>query len=168
MLRRMGLPGIIVGAMLGFMAVEAGAQGVPPGSYLASCRDARDVAGWLKATCRDRSGRWIDATLAISWCAPGQDIANEDGRLVCKQAPAWSGSPSGGNGWNSPPPSPALNDRPPYGSYMATCRDVRMVAGWLKASCQDTRGRWVEATTSPGWCSAGRDIANIDGRLTCR
>lgn len=143
------------GAVLfAFAVLPASAEPVPPGSYLQSCRDVRVVAGWLKAECQDRRGRWVEATTVPSWCAKGNDIANEDGRLTCKAS--------------SNPSSPGLGERPPQGSYMATCRDVRMVAGWLKATCQDRNGRWVDATTTPSWCSSGRDIANVDGRLTCR
>ncbi|WP_166652608.1 CVNH domain-containing protein [Enterovirga rhinocerotis] len=147
-------------AALGLACLAAGsasAQGVPPGSYLASCREARDVAGWLRASCRDRAGRWVEATIATSWCAAGNDIANEDGRLVCKTRSSGFGGPAAPGG-----------ERPPSGSYMQSCRDVRMVAGWLKATCRDMKGRWVEATVAASWCTAGRDIANIDGRLTCR
>jgi len=124
----------------------------PFGSYMNSCRDIRLEAGWLKATCRDQWGNWRPASTALSWCDRGADIANDNGSLTCRR--------SGGGGFAS--------ERPPYGSYMASCKDVRMVAGWLKASCRDRNGRWVDATTATGWCSAGRDIANDDGRLTCR
>ncbi|MFG1420209.1 CVNH domain-containing protein [Roseixanthobacter liquoris] len=140
------------------VAVAAGpalAQ-VRQGSYLATCTNVREVAGWLKATCQTRSGHWVEATTAVGWCAQGSDIANEDGRLVCKTSSSFG-------------PSAGLDAEPaPPGSYRATCRDIRMFAGWLKASCQDSRGRWVDATTAASWCTAGRDIANIDGRLTCR
>lgn len=135
-------------AIAALWIAPASAEAVPGGSYLATCREPQNVAGWLKATCRDRSGRWVDATLAIGWCSRG-DIANDDGRLVCRAASS-------------------MAESAPGGSYMASCRDVRMVAGWLKANCRDRNGRWVEATTAPGWCSAGRDIANVDGRLVCR
>ncbi|GLK85039.1 CVNH domain-containing protein [Ancylobacter defluvii] len=138
------------GVLLGLAAAPVMAQSVPPGSYQQSCQDIRNVAGWLRASCRDRSGRWVEANMAISWCAPGNDISNEDGRLVCKAGASSFGS-----------------ERPPQGSYMGTCRDVRMSAGWLKATCQDMKGRWVDATTAASWCT-GRDIANVDGRLTCR
>ncbi len=143
-------------ALLGLSILPAAAQQVPAGSYLSSCRDVREVAGWLKASCQDRSGRWVEANTAISWCAPGNDIANEDGRLVCKTAPAQGAAPAFGS------------ERPPNGSYMSSCRDIRMVAGWLKATCQDSRGRWVDSNTAASWCGPGRDIANVDGRLTCR
>ncbi|MEP9376290.1 CVNH domain-containing protein [Aquabacter sp. CN5-332] len=142
--------------LLGLVVLPASAQQIPPGSYLSSCRDVREVAGWLKATCQDGSGGWVEATTAIGWCAPGKDIANENGRLVCKSA-------SSGFGGSS-----SFGERPPSGSYMSTCRDIRMVAGWLKATCQDSRGKWVDATTAASWCTTGRDIANVDGQLTCR
>lgn len=152
----------LAGGLL-LVAMPAMAEPIPPGSYLQSCRDVRVVAGWLKASCQDRNGRWVEATTAVSWCAPGNDIANTDGRLTCQ--------PGGGRGGYGAAANPSGNwgsERPPSGSYMATCRDVRVVAGWLKASCQDRNGRWVEATTAVSWCTAGRDIANEDGRLTCR
>ncbi|MDR6952828.1 hypothetical protein J2X65_002187 [Ancylobacter sp. 3268] len=139
---------LLAATLLGPAIAPASAQSVPPGSYQQSCQDIRNVAGWLRASCRDRSGRWVEANMAISWCAPGNDISNEDGRLVCKTTSSWG-------------------ERPPQGSYMGSCRDVRMSAGWLKASCQDMKGRWVDATTAASWCT-GRDIANVDGRLTCR
>lgn len=157
-------------AGLACLATPSFAESVPPGSYLETCREVRVVAGWLRASCQDRSGRWVDATTAPGWCSPGNDIANEDGRLVCKSS-GWGGAPSG---WGTsparpaPPPPSYGSDRPPPGSYMATCRDVRVSAGWLKATCQDSKGRWVDATTAVSWCSPGRDIANMDGRLTCR
>ncbi|SCW78252.1 CVNH domain-containing protein [Ancylobacter rudongensis] len=159
-LRQLGFLGTALGATFGLMVGSASAQSVPAGSYLESCREVRDVAGWLKASCRDRAGRWVDATMAIAWCAPGNDIVNDNGRLVCGGAARLAPPP--------PPTTPSMIERPPYGSYMASCRDVRMVAGWLKATCQDARGRWVDATTAASWCTGGRDIANIDGRLTCR
>lgn len=160
MLRWIGFLGIGFGVVFGLAIAMANAQSVPPGSYLDSCREARDVAGWLKATCRDRAGRWVDATMAIAWCPPGNDIVNDNGRLACGAA--------GMRNAPSPPAVPSMSERPPAGSYTATCRDIRMVAGWLKAYCQDSRGRWVDATTAASWCTGGRDIANVDGRLTCR
>ncbi|MEP9369670.1 CVNH domain-containing protein [Xanthobacter sp. VNH20] len=141
-----------------FAPVPASAQ-VRQGSYLASCTNIREEAGWLKATCQNGFGGWAEASTVPSWCPLGNDIANENGRLVCKTASAGFGSPSAPTSYG---------EKIPYGSYMGSCRDIRMVAGWLKATCQDSRGRWVEATTAASWCSAGRDIANVDGRLTCR
>mgnify|MGYP001806314037 CR=1 FL=1 len=150
--------GCVAAALLSGLCVAAQAQQVPSGSYLQTCGDVQAYGGWLKAMCQDRSGGWVEAELVLSSCGAGTDIANENGRLVCKAANIFGFG--GGGGFAS--------ERPPSGSYMATCRDIRVSAGWLKATCQDSRGRWVDATTATGWCSAGRDIANIDGRLTCR
>lgn len=127
------------------------AEAVPYGSYRATCRDISVSFGQLRATCQDRWGAWRPSlSLTLSSCERGVDISNDNGSLRCSRA----GS--------------SFGERPPPGSYMASCRDVRVVAGWLKATCQDRNGRWVDATTATGWCSAGRDIANVDGRLTCR
>ena len=64
--------------------------------------------------------------------------------------------------------APAMAEAPPQGSYMASCKEIRVVAGWLRAACHDRKGRWVEATTAVSWRPRGRDIANDDGRLVCR
>lgn len=136
-------------------AASAFPEGRPPyGSYLATCRNARVGGGWLHAECQDRWGSWRPATMTVSSCERGADIVNDNGSLACRRA--FSGGGGGGD--------PA----PPRGSYMMSCKDIRVTAGWLKASCRDRNGRWVDATTAVGWCSAGRDIANDDGRLTCR
>lgn len=127
-------------------------EGRPPyGSYLATCRNARISGGGLHAECQDRWGSWRPATMTLTWCDKGADIVNDNGSLSCKKPLAASGEQA-----------------PPRGSYMMSCKDVRVWAGWLKASCRDRNGRWVDATTALSWCSAGRDIANDDGRLSCR
>ncbi|MEW6255595.1 MAG: CVNH domain-containing protein [Pseudomonadota bacterium] len=131
--------------------LPAAAQSVPMGSYLQSCQDVREVAGWLKATCRDNSGRWVESTTAIAWCTSGE-IVNDNGKLACRPR-------AGGSSFSG--------DRPPMGTYMGTCRDIKLWGGWLKATCQDGAGRWVESSISPGWCT-GRDIANANGQLACR
>lgn len=125
----------------------------PPGSYLSSCQEVTFSTGAIRARCRDRDGTLRTSTpLFVSSCPRGGDIYNDNGTLRCGM---WGNTPSWG-------------ERPPRGSYMATCRDIRVTAGWLKATCQDRNGRWREATTAVSWCSGNRDIANIDGQLTCR
>lgn len=127
-------------------------EGRPPyGSYSATCRNARVGGGWLRAECQDRWGGWRPTVISLSSCDRGTDIANDNGTLTCRRPFSGGGDPV-----------------PPRGSYMMSCKDIRVTAGWLKASCRDRNGRWVDATTAVGWCSAGRDIANDDGRLTCR
>ncbi|MFG1391710.1 CVNH domain-containing protein [Xanthobacter agilis] len=140
---------------LGCAAASAGGYGEPPppGSYLASCQEVVFSGGALRARCRDRDGSLrISGPLSAATCPRGGDIYNDNGVLRC----GWPGS------------SPTSGERPPPGSYTATCRDIRVVAGWLKASCKDRNGRFVDATTAVSWCPGGRDIANMDGRLTCR
>lgn len=123
----------------------------PRGSYLATCRDVRVSGGTLGAMCQDRSGTYrTSISLILSQCERGADIFNDNGTLRCSRA----GS--------------SFGEHPPPGSYMASCRDARVTAGWLKATCRDRNGRWVDATTAVSWCGPGRDIANMDGRLTCR
>lgn len=132
-------------------ASSAFPEGRPPyGSYLATCRNARVGGGWLSAECQDRWGSWRPATMTVSSCERGADIVNDNGSLTCRR------------------PFSGGETAPPRGSYMMSCKDIRVTAGWLKASCRDRNGRWMDATTAVGWCSAGRDIANDDGRLTCR
>lgn len=138
-------------------AVSSSASGwnttpAPYGSYRSTCRDVTVSGGFLRAMCQDRGGTWrTSIPLQLAQCLQGADIYNDNSDLRCSRA--------GSSGFS---------DRPPPGSYMASCRDIRVVAGWLKASCQDRNGRWSEATTAVSWCSPGRDIANDNGRLTCR
>lgn len=138
---------------LGLLAAPAAAETPPMGSYMQSCQDVRMTAGWLKANCRDNSGRWVESTTVPSWCSTGE-IVNDNGRLTCRPRSA----PTGTTGYSG--------ERVPTGTYMGTCRNISVFAGWLKASCQDRNGRWVDSTISPGWC-VGRDITNSDGRLSC-
>lgn len=148
---RLGLRSLapaLAGLCLALTAAPALAETPPMGAYMQSCQDVRMTAGWLKATCQDNSGRWVESTTVPSWCTTGE-IVNDNGKLTCRAKSGFAG------------------DRPPMGSYMGTCRDVKMWAGWLKATCPDRNGRWAESSISPGWCT-GRDIANADGKLTCR
>lgn len=56
--------------------------------------------------------------------------------------------------------------RPPRGSYMATCSNVEFDGQTLTATCQNTNGRRVK--TSLGRADrCRRDIANINGALIC-
>ncbi|TCO10196.1 hypothetical protein EV666_11569 [Camelimonas lactis] len=55
--------------------------------------------------------------------------------------------------------APAVAEAPPQGSYMASCKEIRVVAGWLRAACQDRKGRWVEATTAVSWRALGGGIS---------
>ncbi|MEP9354356.1 CVNH domain-containing protein [Xanthobacter sp. KR7-65] len=129
-----------------------GGGALPHGSYLASCRDATRSGNTLTASCKDRWGRWNSASLLLSGCGSGQDISNDDGRLRCSLG---STSPS----WSS-------NTIPP-GSYLATCRNVNVGAGFLNAECQNRSGRYERTTMGLSFCGGAKDIVNTDGRLSC-
>ncbi|MBD0413239.1 CVNH domain-containing protein [Oryzicola mucosus] len=132
-------------------AGPADAQYVPYGSYLNSCENIEVDFGRLLAVCRTDSGRRVETSMMLRSCPQGADIANENGRLVCNGV----GRSAGYNPYSRP-----------HGSYRDSCRDVRVSGGWMTASCQDTRGRWRDATIALDWCK-GRDITNDNGRLSC-
>ncbi|HRD47653.1 MAG TPA: CVNH domain-containing protein [Caulobacter sp.] len=120
-----------------------GGGALPEGSYRQSCRDARLVNGTLFADCRDSRGYWQRASIDPRSCS-GRDIANRNGRLVC----------AGGD------------SQLPPGSWRASC-DQAYMSGWtLNAVCRDSRGQRVRTSINTRTCN-GRDIANVNGRLTC-
>ncbi|WP_454915138.1 CVNH domain-containing protein [Xanthobacter sediminis] len=159
----MGLRGAIVGSF-GFLAAlcagPAGAGNVPLGSYLWSCRDAALDGSTLTATCSAAGGYWVPARLENYPFCVG-DIANQNGTLFCMRASSVLGIET--------PAARAARGMPPAGSYMGTCRNIRLDDGWLKATCADHAGRWVETAIAANWCGVlGKDIANMDGQFSCR
>lgn len=120
---------------------------VPEGSYRQSCRNAYVRNGQLYAECRDRRGNWQRTSIDLASCR-GRDIANIDGRLTC------TGGGGGGGG------------QIPQGSYRASCSNAWMSGFTLNALCRDRRGAMVRTSIDIRNCN-GRDIANVDGRLTC-
>ncbi|HKF23094.1 MAG TPA: CVNH domain-containing protein [Candidatus Angelobacter sp.] len=63
-------------------------------------------------------------------------------------------------------PEPVRAMDTPPGSYLQTCRDVRVSGDRLYARCQNTSSRWVNTSLDDVYRCSG-DIQNIDGRLTC-
>jgi len=62
-------------------------SGVPQGSYLSSCSNARIVDGILEASCRQADQQYRDTTLVNPFgCSNGVD--NSNGKLVCSNPPA--------------------------------------------------------------------------------
>jgi hypothetical protein len=54
---------------------------IPSGSYQRSCSDIRVRRGLLLAECRDRRGRWRDASAPVDAC---RRFANRNSELVCE------------------------------------------------------------------------------------
>jgi hypothetical protein len=130
--------------------------GQPPrGSYRSTCQDEQLVRSYggtvdLIASCRTRSGRFVDATLPNVRACTG-DIGNDNGRLVCQTRPNLG--------------------EPPRGSYRSSCRDERLEQGAggtvdLFASCQTRSGRFVDASL-PNVRGCKGDIGNNNGQLAC-
>jgi CVNH domain len=53
----------------------------------------------------------------------------------------------------------------PGGSYLDSCRNVRVLGGSLEADCRTTNGSWQRTGLRLSDCSG--DIANQNGHLTC-
>jgi hypothetical protein len=63
---------------------DYGASEVPDGDYMQSCRNVRVSGSTLLATCRQRNGRWRQASLRyFNQCT--SDITNYNGRLACSR-----------------------------------------------------------------------------------
>lgn len=64
-------------------------------------------------------------------------------------------------------PSITPAEAAPGGSYLASCGRVQQRGPILTAVCRDRDGRRVPTSLDVRDCGRG-DIANIDGRLSCR
>jgi len=64
-----------------------------------------------------------------------------------------------------------LGDSIPAGSYLSTCKDVRVTEmGWistLHASCRNWQGNYISTSYDYQRCPPNKDIANCNGILTC-
>lgn len=154
----------VIGGALGLLAAAlatpATAGSVPVGTYLASCRDVTIDGPTLIAICSVAGGAWVAARLEDYTFCVG-DIVNRNGALFCMRMPSVLGIET--------PAARAAATLPPAGSYMGSCRDIRLDDGWLKATCADHAGRWAQTAIVANWCGVlHRDIANIDGQLSCR
>jgi len=144
-------------------ALPAGAQPaaqVPLGTYLASCREAVLLPqGTLIASCAGWGGYYVPARLEdVAFCVG--DIENRAGRLFCTRMLTVLGIQT--------PAARAAPQKPPAGSYMGSCRAIRLEDGWLKATCANAAGRWAQTSILANWCATlRRDIVNIDGQLSC-
>jgi hypothetical protein len=121
---------------------NAAAPSQPSGSYTETCKNIRMKGTTLHAVCRSIDGREMPTSLKdADRCSQG--VANINGILNC-----------------------AVSDVLPPGSYMATCKDIRLQGTTLLASCNNGRDRWLPAGLREANKCSG-DIANQEGRLRC-
>jgi hypothetical protein len=121
---------------------ESGAPSQPAGSYTESCRDIRMKGSTLHAVCKSLDGREAPTSLRdANRCSQG--VVNINGILNCQ-----------------------ISDVLPPGSYIATCKDVRLQGTTLYASCNNGKDRWLNAQLRDAHKCTG-DIVNQNGTLRC-
>lgn len=150
-LLRAALAGLALLLML--PATAAQAAPVPPGSYMATCVNARMDGPMLIARCRTTYGAWNVSAVNVFQCRPGGDISNQNGNLSCPP------------GRPMPPPGPPPGWRLPPGSYRATCTNEYMQGPFLNAMCLDVRGIYRRAALDVRNCRG--PVANANGSLVC-
>ncbi|HEY6971667.1 MAG TPA: CVNH domain-containing protein [Candidatus Angelobacter sp.] len=124
------------------MVCASVAQDIPPGSYQQTCRDIKMHGSSLRAKCETSSRQWIKTRLDNSDRCVG-DITNVEGQLTCNQ-----------------------NATTPQGTYLQSCKNVKVRWNTLYARCKDINGQWVDTQlTDFNRCAGG--IGNINGQLQC-
>ena len=114
----------------------------PGGSYTDSCKNIQMKGTTLHAVCKSLDGRELPISLKeANRCAEG--VANINGILNCE-----------------------ISGVLPPGSYIATCRDVRLQGTTLYATCNDGKDHWLSASLRDLQKCSG-DIANQNGMLRC-
>ena len=127
---------------LSFLAHDAGAQTAPPrGSYMQTCQNIEMRGTTLRAKCQTADGQWSPAELKnANRCSDG--VVNVNGILNCQAGTI------------------------PPGSYLSSCKDVRLQGTTLAASCTDAKGKDLSTELrNANQCSG--DIANQGGSLRC-
>lgn len=125
-------------------------RGLPPGSYTQTCNRVHVDGDTLRALCQTSGGQWVDTFLSDFRRCTG-DITNIEGRLTC-----------GGYGH----PERDVARGAPQGSYTQTCNDVRADGYALRARCQTSDGRWLDAYID-NYSQCVGDIVNDEGHLEC-
>jgi hypothetical protein len=121
---------------------QAAAPSHPSGSYTDSCRNIQMKGTTLHAVCKSVDGREMPTVLKdANRCAEG--VANINGILNCE----------------------ASGVLPP-GSYIATCKDVKLQGTMLSATCNDGKDHW-RSTSMRDANKCNGDIANHEGKLQC-
>jgi hypothetical protein len=121
---------------------KAAAPSQPGGSYTDSCRNIQMKGTTLHAVCKSVDGRELPTSLKdANRCTEG--VANINGILNCESSGVL-----------------------PPGSYIATCKDVKLQGSMLSATCNDGKDHWRNATLRDANKCNG-DIANQNGTLRC-
>src|SRR5580765_5089700 len=121
---------------------EGHAPSQPPGSYTESCKNIQMKGSTLHAVCKSLDGRESPTALRdANRCSQG--VVNVNGILNC-----------------------AVSDVLPPGSYISTCKDVRLHGTTLVASCNNGKDRWITAELRDAHKCSG-DIANQNGARRC-
>jgi hypothetical protein len=121
---------------------ETSAPSQPRGSYTDSCRNIQMKGTTLHAICKSLDGRELPTSLKeANRCSEG--VANINGILNCD-----------------------VSGVLPPGSYISTCKDVRLLGSTLSASCNDGKDHWrISSLLDANKCRG--DIANQNGTLRC-
>jgi hypothetical protein len=127
-----------------------GSQGGPRGSYRKTCKDIavehHSRGDLVVANCVGSGGAWNRTSL---WLPCDADIMNSDGKLRC-EGPGAVG---------------------PRGSYRSSCKDIAVEhhgsrGDLVVANCyRKNDDRWSRVSL---WLPCDGDIANDDGKLTCK
>lgn len=126
----------------GNLECPSAATSLPSGPYTESCKDIRMKGTTLHAVCKSIDGREMPVSLKdANRCSQG--VVNLNGILSCM-----------------------VNDVIPPGSYMATCKDIRMQGTTLYASCNDGKDHWAKTQLRDAYKCSG-DISNYKGGLQC-
>jgi hypothetical protein len=134
-----------------FWGTTSSAQGIPQGTYQQTCNNVSVNGDTLIANCQDANGTWRSAQLpGFQSCT--SDISNDNGNLHCANVGYGQAQPWRGNG--------------PAGSYVQTCRDVKVGGDDLHARCQTSDGAWHD-TKFDDYRKCKGDIANENGNLRC-
>jgi len=121
---------------------QAAAPSQPAGSYTESCKNIRMKGSTLHAVCKSLDGRELPTSLKdANRCA--EVVANINGILNCE----------------------ASGVLPP-GSYIATCKDVKLQGSTRAATCNDGKDHWRDTSLRDANKCSG-DIANQNGALRC-
>ena len=111
---------------------------LPVGPYAELCQAIYINAGTVYASCKNRGGQWVSASLAnASQCLWGLD--DDNGLLTC---------------------------RLPSGPYAQMCQNIRLNGTTLSASCKNNAGQWV-STSLPNVNRCVGDTLDANGSLHC-